>query len=209
MNCRSCLVNTKSMKYFGFAVTLGFVFTLIGYLYLDQGPERNIAYQNLKSDELTPTQKQKWTVVEKFSIKQTNESLLIEIPHAQDLCAENQNIIFKFSAYEISIAAENPSVQFSVSCPAILAQQQTHFEILFSDLISMPKLKEKKSRDGLLKSNLLFSDQQLPKRWNLSQILIFGFSGFEINQFEIQKVFGNNFEFELNRSSLESPISPN
>ncbi len=190
-------MNTKSMKYFSLIITLGFIFTLVGYLYLDQRPDRNIAYQNLKSGELTPTQKQKWSVVEKFSMRQTNESLLIEIPHAQDLCAENKNIIFKFSAYEISIAAENPNVQFSLSCAAILTQQQTHFEILFSDLISMPMVKEKKSRDGLLKSNLLFSDQALPKRWNLSQILIVGFNGFEINQFEIQKVFGNNFEFEL------------
>jgi hypothetical protein len=190
-------VNTKHMKYLSFVITFGFILTLAGYLYLDQSPARNIAHNKLKIEDLTSQQKQKWSVVEQFSIKQTNKSLLIDIPHAQDLCAENESLLFTFSAYEVSIAAENPNIDFSIACAFVLAGQQTQFEVLFSDLISMPKLKEKKLAVGELTSKLLFSDQPLPARWNLSQILIQGRNGFEINQFEIQKVFGHNFEFEL------------
>lgn len=192
-------MNTKILKSLGIAITIGFVFTLIGYLLAEKNTThqigRQIAHENLNSVELSEGQKLKWATTEQFMVKQTNESIMLDIPHISDLCTENQTITFQFSAYEISIAGENPKLQYTISCE--LASEQTHFEVLFSDLISLQKLKELSRPDGTLKSFLIYSDESLPERWNLTEIAIGGAHQFKINQFEIQKVFGHNFEFEL------------
>jgi hypothetical protein len=193
------------MKYFGLIITVSFVLTLGGYLLLDHSQVRKVASDTLKTDtlknvELTASQKLKWSVTEQFNIRQTNESLLIDIPHITELCEENQNLIFKFSAYEVAVASESPQIQYFVSCFKAKAQQQqplTHFEILFSDLISLHANHEKTLTYGKIKSYLVFSDEPFALRWNLSEITVEGYAGFKINKYEIQKVFGNNFEFEL------------
>ncbi len=185
------------MKYLSIIITIALVATIAGYLRLDNQTIRKIAGQNIENNQLTPRQQQKWSTTKQFQIRQTNESLLIDVPHLPDLCAENQSLIFKFSAYEISVAADNPNLQYTISCALALAKAQTQFEVLFSDLISMHQTKEKNLPEGILKSFLIYSDEQFPARWNLSEISIEGADAFKINQYEIQKVFGNNFEFEL------------
>jgi hypothetical protein len=190
-------VNTKNMKLLGFIITAGFVLTLLGYLILDPNSNRKIAAEYNEKNNLSEKQNQKWAVTERFQIRQTNQSLQIEIPHITDLCAENQNLVFKFQAYEIAIAGDHPNIQYSISCVYALSKQQTVFDVSYSDLMSLHQLKQKKLSDAELKSELLYSDETMPLRWNLSEISIEGYSGFKINTFEIQKVFGNNFEFEL------------
>jgi hypothetical protein len=194
-------VNTKSLKYVGITITVGFIFSLVGYLFLTPPAARNVATQNSGHDQisnqLTTTQQQKWALVEQFNIRQTNASLQIEIPHIISLCTENQFIIFKFTAYEVAIAGDQPSVQLMISCQTALAQTSPIYEVPFSDLTSLQQLKQKSIAAGQLKAELLYTDEPLPRRWNLSEITIEGSQGFNVNQFEIRKVFENNFEFEL------------
>ena len=187
------------MKYFGLIVTVCFVFTLAGYLLLDHNQSRKVASDSLKNTDLTPTQKLKWSIAEQFNIRQTNESLVIDIPHVADLCTENQNLVFKFSAYEVSVASENPKIEYFISCAKALTAQKTQFEILFSDLSSLHFNHEKSLIYGKIKSYLVFSDEPFALRWNLSEIKIEGAAGFVITKFEIQKVFGSNFEFEIQK----------
>ena len=190
-------MNTKYLKYFSLLITLSFFASLLGYLLLDQGSGRKIASDVLKNQELTSGQNQKWSITEQFNLRQTSESLLVNIPHLVDLCAENQNIVFKFSAYEVFVASENPHILFSLNCSVALSAQKAQFEILYSDLILLQTDHEKNFKNYNLNSKNIFADEPLPLRWNLSEISIEGFAGFKINQFEIQKVFGHNFEFEL------------
>lgn len=190
-------MNTKSLKYMGIALTFGVLLALSAYFMSGRIPGRTVAENAPEQEHMTPGQKLKWSAAEQFSIQQTNESLIVDIPHMVDLCAENHFLNFKFLAYETTIAGENPNIQFMISCQMALSESKYRYEILFSDLISLHELKEKKLSSGILKSALIYTDEQFPKRWNLSEISVIGTGAFQINQFEINKVFGHNFEFEL------------
>lgn len=191
-------MNTKPKKYLSIFIILAFVGGLASYLFFITTPRRQIATQNTEAKDLTETQKQKWAVVEQFQIRQTNESLQIDIPHLVDLCQNNQSIVFELSAYELNISGSHPTLKLDISCQISQEKLQTQFEITYADLISLQKLKQKPLSFGALSAKLIYSDEKFPQRWNLSEISIEGINGFKINQFEIQKVFGNNFEFELN-----------
>lgn len=190
-------MNTKFKKYLGIAIVIGFFGSLGVSIFVNSTKNRTVATENIRAENLTETQKLKWSAVEQFQVRQTNESILIDIPHLVDLCENNQIIHFQFSAYEISIAGNHPALNYKISCAMALGKMQQHFEILFSDLFSLQQIKQKDIAYGRLYSELVYSDESFPEKWNLTQISTEGLNAFVINQYEIQKVFGNNFEFEL------------
>lgn len=80
----------------------------------------------------------------------------------------------------------------------LICAHASTFEFTYADLMSLHKEKQIKFSLGEMTTELVYTDDKFPTKWNLRQISIEGANGFQINPFEIQKVFGNNFEFELN-----------
>ncbi len=190
-------MNTKSTKYFSLLGTIVFIASLASYVYFSKTTQRNIATENSAAQNLTEIQKQKWALVESFQIRQTNQSLQIDVPHLVDLCADNIFLIFQLSAYEVSVAGNSPQIHLRISCNLALEKMQTQFEVSYSDLGSLHQLKEIKWPFGEISTELIYTDEEFPIKWSLTEISTEGANSFQINQFEIQKVFGNNFEFEL------------
>ncbi len=190
-------MNTNLKKYLGIAIVIVFLGSLGVSIFVNSTKNRTVATENSRAENLTENQKLKWSAVEQFQVRQTNESIQIDVPHLVDLCENNQIIHFQFSAYEISIAGNHPTLNYKISCNIALEKIQQHFEILFSDLLSLQQNKQIDISFGRLYSELIYSDENFPEKWSLTQISTEGLNAFVINQYEIQKVFGNNFEFEL------------
>ena len=191
-------MNTKYMKLFIFSLTL---IALIGWLgwelyQKNELQSRQIAEVKNKSGlNLTDKQAEKWTVVEKFNLRQNNEGLQIEIPHALDLCQDQESIQFVFKAYEIAFAGNNPRVTYSLSCKTI---ESNMFSLLtFKDFATVNDQNPHRTHGGYLQSSQIYTDESFPESWLLSEIQINGQNGFVINEYEIQKVFGQNFEFKI------------
>ena len=88
---------------------------------------RNIATENSAAQNLSEVQKQKWALTESFQIRQTNESLQIDVPHLVDLCADNTFLIFQLSADEVSVAGSNPRIHLKISCNLALEKMQPQY----------------------------------------------------------------------------------
>lgn len=194
-------VNTNYLKKLGISLTIMVVFAIMGYYMVVPQKTRQVAFQNKEAEGLTEGQQLKWSITQQFNIRQTNESLLIDVPHIAELCASNTFVQFIFRAYEVTSAGENPSITYSLSCQVMTEAHATQTELFFSDLADIHKTKEKTlDRNGIktnLRSHLLYSDEPLPAAWMLGSIQVQGQNGFVINQFEIQKVFSQNFQFRL------------
>lgn len=190
-------MNTKSTKYFSLLIAIAFVTSVASYVFFSKTMRRNIATENSAAQNLSEVQKQKWALTESFQIRQTNESLQIDVPHLVDLCADNTFLIFQLSADEVSVAGSNPRIHLKISCNSALEKMQTQFEVNYSDLLSLHQLKEIKLPFGEAKTELIYTDEIFPIKWSLTEISTEGTNSFRISRFEIQKVFGNNFEFEL------------
>lgn len=190
-------MNTKSAKYFNLLIAIIFLAGLASYVFLSKTTQRSIATENSAAQNLSEIQKQKWALVESFQIRQTNESLQIDVPHLVDLCADNTFLIFQLSADEVSVAGNSPRIHLKISCNLALEKMQTQFEVSYSDLSSLHQLKEIKWPFGELSTESIYTDETFPIKWSLTEISTEGANSFQINRFEIQKVFGNNFEFEL------------
>jgi len=194
-------VSTNYLKRLVISITAAAAFAVIGYYIVSPVRTRQIAFQNKEAANLSPGQQLKWSVTQQFNIRQTNESLLIDVPHISELCVNNTFVQFIFWAYEVTNAGENPSITYSLSCQVMDEAHVTQTELFFTDLKDIHKVKEKTlDRNGInthVSSHLLYSDESLPVAWMLAAIQVQGQSGFVINQFEIQKVFNQNFQFRL------------
>ena len=194
-------MSTNYLKRLVISITAAAVFAVIGYYIVSPVRTRQIAFQNKEAANLSPGQQLKWSVTQQFNIRQTNESLLIDVPHISELCVNNTFVQFIFWAYEVTNAGENPSITYSLSCQVMDEAHVTQTELFFTDLKDIHKVKEKTlDRNGInthVSSHLLYSDESLPVAWMLAAIQVQGQSGFVINQFEIQKVFNQNFQFRL------------
>lgn len=194
-------MSTNYLKRLVISITAAAAFAVIGYYIVSPVRTRQIAFQNKEAANLSPGQQLKWSVTQQFNIRQTNESLLIDVPHISELCVNNTFVQFIFWAYEVTNAGENPSITYSLSCQVMDEAHVTQTELFFTDLKDIHKVKEKTlDRNGInthVSSHLLYSDESLPVAWMLAAIQVQGQSGFVINQFEIQKVFNQNFQFRL------------
>ncbi len=190
-------MNTKSKKYYSLLISGIFLASLASYVFFSNTARRNIATENSAAQNLSEIQKQKWALAESFQIRQTNESLQIDIPHLVDLCADNTFLIFQLSAYEVSVAGNNPMINLKISCHLALEKIQTQFEANYSDLLSTHQHRKIKWPFGEMNAQSIYADEDFPTKWSLTEISTEGMNSFQINRFEIQKVFGHNFEFEL------------
>ncbi len=190
-------MNIKSTKYISLFIAAICLASLATYIFFSRTTPRNIATENSAAQNLSEVQKQKWALTESFQIRQTNESLQIDVPHLVDLCADNNILVFQLSADEVSVAGNSPLIQLKVSCNLALEKMQTQFEVSYSDLSSLHQLKAIKWPFGEISTESIYTDEPFPLKWSLTEISTEGTNSFQINRFEIQKVFGNNFEFEL------------
>ena len=190
-------MNIKSTKYISLFIAAICLASLATYIFFSRTTPRNIATENSAAQNLSEVQKQKWARTESFQIRQTNESLQIDVPHLVDLCADNNVLVFQLSADEVSVAGNSPLIQLKVSCNLALEKMQTQFEVSYSDLSSLHQLKAIKWPFGEISTESIYTDEPFPLKWSLTEISTEGTNSFQINRFEIQKVFGNNFEFEL------------
>ena len=189
-------MNTKLLKTFIIYITILTLFGAIAAKIYTQhtNKQRQIAELSHKAGhELTDKQFEKWTVVEKFNIKQNNDGLIIEAPHGLDLCLNQTTLNFIFKAYQIAIAGENPLIKLSLSCNSIA--QNLIVNLNFADFKNVQTNNPAKLPFGVLTADNIYRNEAFPEAWLLTEINIQGETGFVINEYEIQKVFNQNFEF--------------
>lgn len=191
-------MNTKNFKRIN--IILGFsIMICLGLFYFttNQKNSRTVATDDGADAHLTEQQKLKKSVAQQFSFEVNSSTFKIAIPHIADLCLENTTIRFVFKALEIAYAGQSPTINYTLSCSQQSELNQFQFELWLTDFKELQSIKSKNLQQGQLSSTLLYSDEPYPEKWILSEIQIQGNSSFEINEFEINETFKNNFEFVI------------
>ena len=187
-------------KLFTLFIIIDFVF--IGLvLTLSSKNSRMIATDNsLNSDlsELTEGQKNKWLLVKTFRFENNYNDLVFSSDKLQMICETSSLIQLHYSAQNIAIAGNQPQVIHSFSCDKI-KKDQSQFTLTtpISEFLQIHQKKITQLDGSELRASSLYSDEELPKQWKLSEIKITGPNTFTINEFEIEKVLLKDFIFEI------------
>jgi hypothetical protein len=190
-------VNTRRKILIAVSIVCATVVTFISFWTIDKQPSRRIAQDAGPVDSsLTDSQRQKWSIVEQFSLQKKDQDLEVTIPHKADLCEHNTYIHFTLKAYQVTVAGQNPEIRLTLLC------QDGHpdgyiYNFSHQNLKSLHKEPSLRQSDYLLSARNLYSDEEFPGDWLLAEITVEGNWGFTVNEFEIQKVFGHNFEFQI------------
>ena len=137
--------------------------------------------------EWTAGQKLKWAVTKQFNIEIRDQEISIATPMAVELCLGNHGLSVKLQANEIMNAGQNPQIKISIACDALLAISDYKFSIPLKTIVQLHKTKELKSDELQLQAFNVYSDEEWPSEWTLSEIEVIGPNGFSINQFELQE----------------------
>ena len=186
-------MNTKYLKFLAIFITICSLFAL---LWLYQSPPhsaRKLAQEGSEVDfeAMTTGQKQKWLLTQQINLKQTTQSLLIDTQITDKVCAEYQSIQFIFAATEVAYAGESPDISLDINCEYFLQSHLSEIEVPYAELRGETESSFKIER------HLIYSDEPFPTKWRLNEIRFNSSNPFTINTFEIQKVHGHNFEFDL------------
>lgn len=151
-----------------------------------------------QTSDLTEGQKNKWALVETFQFQMTPDWIYFTTDKLQTICDTSTLIELKFSAQNIAIAGVQPSIKHIYSCDEIKKDLST--KTLSTNISDFKKVRTEKVMilvGSELRSSQLYSDEELPNDWRLTDIKISGPSTFTINEFEIEKTLLKHFDFEI------------
>lgn len=166
-------------------LTAGFAF-LVSMKMTDQ--QRKLASMiDQANPDWTPGQKLKWAITKQFNIQVLDQEILMATPMAVEICTGNHGLGIKLQANEIMVAGQNPQIKISIACEALLAKTDYKFSIPLKTVLQLHKSKELKTDTLQFRTLNVFSDDEWPTEWTLSEIEVIGQNGFTINQFELQE----------------------
>ncbi len=160
--------------------------------------ERRIA--SVTTDELTKGQQQKFDLVKSFQFTATNEQLVLQSDKLQMICDSSSLIEVKYSAMNVAYAGQQPTISHVFSCAHIKIDQSLNtLTTSIESFKSMHKNKQLSLNASVLTAAQVYSDEDFPTEWKVSEISITGTSTFIINQFEIDKAHTiDAFNFKIN-----------
>lgn len=179
-------------------VILDFIFVGI-ILKISTEQQRQVASVSDDS-ELTEGQQQKLELMKSFVFNKTESEVVLRTNMLQAACATYATIELKFKAQGLAFSGEPPSITHSFSCEEIKKDNSLDSMIsLIADLKSLRNQPAIKKQISLLRAFAIFSDEELPNEWRLSEIRFGGTESFSISEVEINKVLGEDtFKFSLN-----------
>ena len=135
----------------------------------------------------TAGQKLKWAITKQFNIEISDQEILVSTPMAVEICTGNHGLGIKLQANEIMVAGQNPLIKIAIACEALLAKTDYKFSIPLKTVLQLHENKVLKIDDLQFQSFSVYSADEWPTEWTLSEIEVIGPNGFTINQFELQE----------------------
>lgn len=162
--------------------------------------QRNIANDNDPFYfELQEGQKNKYDFVKSFQFSIDNDKLTLRTNRLQALCQTADRIELVFKAVNIAYAGVHPTISRWYFCEAIKRDFSNEtMTTSIKDFIAVQKDKNLKLDDGEMKAERVYSDEDFPEDWTLSEMIVTGESTFTINSAELEKVHPDHrFDFNL------------
>ncbi len=154
--------------------------------------------------DLSDGQKNKFDFVKSFQFTANSENLVLTTDRLQALCQTNSIVEIKFQAVKVAYAGLHPSISHFYSCENIRKDiSVTSLKTNLSDFKSLHKTAMIKLSESELRAVKVYSDEEFPSDWILSEIIVTGELNFNISTAELDKVHNDHrFEFSI-PTSLE------
>ncbi|MBC7421526.1 MAG: hypothetical protein H7328_12435 [Bdellovibrio sp.] len=178
-------------------VIVDFIFVGL-VLRISMQQERQIASVESESN-LSAGQQNKFELVKSLHFKADSQQLVLQTEKLQMICETSSLIEVKYRAVNVAYAGAQPTITHTFSCVEIKKDLSlTTLQTNMSDFISMQKNKKLNLNVSQMTAAQVYSDEDFPSDWQVSEITVTGPSTFTINQFEIEKVHANNsFSFTI------------
>lgn len=153
--------------------------------------------------DLSDGQKNKYDFVKSFQFTADLEKLVLKTDRLQALCQTNSMVEVKFQAVNVAYAGLHPSISHIFSCQNIRKDlSQTTLLTSLNDFTALHKTPVIKLEDSELKASKVYSDEDFPKEWILSDFIVTGELNFSVSTVEMDKVHTDHrFEFNIPTSS--------
>lgn len=185
-----------------------FIFMIVDFVFvgviltLSHRTHRNIASTEDQAaadlPDLTEGQKNKWQLVKTFQLDITPSELVFSTDKLQMICESSTSIELRYLAQNIATGGESPVISHIFSCSEIRKKQnQSQLVTKLSDFKLLQTKKLLVLDGSQMAAKHVYSDEEFPMQWRLSEVTITGPYTFTINQFEIQKTLLKNFDFDL------------
>lgn len=154
--------------------------------------------------DLTDGQKSKYDFVKSFQFTADSDQLVLTTDRLQALCQTDSMVELKFQAVNVAYAGLHPSISHIYSCQKIRKDLSlTSLQTTLRDFKSLHKTALVKLYDSELRAVKVYSDEDFPSDWILSDIIVSGELNFSISTAEMDKVHKDHrFEFNI-PTSLE------
>ncbi len=178
-------------------VVVDFLFVGLVLRFSTQNERRIASVQS--GAELTEGQMQKYELVKSLNFTSDNDNLILKTDKLQLLCDTSSLVDLKFVALHVAVAGAQPSINHTFSCFEI--KKDLSLNILktsIADFKSMQKANTLSLPASAMKASQVYSDEDFPTEWQLSEIKVTGPHPFIINQYEIEKVHpASQFGFKI------------
>lgn len=169
-------------------------------LKLSTSHQRNIATESdLFYSDLTEGQKNKFDFVKSFQFKADANQLVLSSDRLQALCQTNSMVELKFKAAHVAYAGAHPSISHIYSCEHIRKDLSvSSLPTSIEDFTSLHKSSTLKLADSQMHATQVYSDEDFPTDWLLSEVIVTGDLNFTVTTAEMDKVHTDHrFEFSV------------
>lgn len=150
--------------------------------------------------ELSAGQKIKYDFVESLNFSMDDEDLTLSTNRLQSLCLSASLIEIKFVAANVAYAGGRPTISHTYSCENIKKDSAAiNLKTPIKEFVSIHKAKKIKLAESEMSSTLVYSDEDFPADWLLSELIVSGEeSHFTVTTAELEKVHPDHrFEFNV------------
>ena len=160
---------------------------------------RSIAAVNENDfSELTQGQQNKWHLIETFKFTQKENVVALLTTKLQMICEDSLSIELDFAAQNFAIAGAKPIISQLFSCAEIKNDQAlSSLETPLAEFKKMHHQNILKLPTSQLSAFDIYSTEDFPENWRLTEIKIRGPNTFTINEFEIEKVLHQSLDFKI------------
>lgn len=176
-----------------------FIFVAL-VLKISTNNQRTIATEeNVFYSELTDGQKSKYDFVKSFQFVVDTEKLVLTTDRLQALCQTNSLVELKYTAVNVAYAGLHPSISHIFSCENIRKDLAvSSLPTTIENFKSLHQTENLKLDGSEMRASKIYSDEDFPTDWILSEVIVTGELNFTVNTAEMDKVHPDHrFEFSI------------
>ena len=192
-------MSTEIKKWIILFEIIYFIFVGI-FLKISTTRQRSIATEEDRFySDLTDGQKNKYDFVKSFQFTATTEKLVLTTDRLQALCQTDSMVEVKFQAVNVAYAGLHPSISHIYSCRNIRKDLSlSSLQTTISDFKALHTTSLLKLADSELRAVKVYSDEDFPSEWILSDVIVTGELNFSVSTVEMDKVHTDHrFEFNI------------